>query len=122
MNFTKERRKHVRYSLGDGAVAVFGTSPGPISDISVGGLSFLYLENGRPVPEFESVDILDGSQGFFLEKISCRTVGDCLVVNESPYNLLKLVRRSLEFVGITGVQKAQLESYIHKTTHSLVSC
>nr|MBF0221066.1 PilZ domain-containing protein [Desulfobulbaceae bacterium] len=119
MKHTQERRRNVRYKLGDSAIAVFGESPGHISDISVGGLSFIYLDSDRPSPESDSVDILDGQQSFFLEKIPCRTVVERLVVNESPYNLIKMVRRSLEFVGISDLHKNQIESYINSHSSSL---
>ena len=113
MTISEERRRHTRYQLGDSAIAVFGNSPGHIRDISLGGLSFIYLDTDRPGPESDSVDILDGQQSFFLEKIPCRTVVERLMVNESPYNLIKMVRRSLEFNGISDLQKSQLMSYIN---------
>ena len=120
MILTNERRKYARYTLGDSAIAVFGTCPGTISDISLGGLSFYFLESDRPSPASDTVDILDGQHGFFLEKIPCRTVDDRLMVNESPYNLIKMVKRSLEFVGISSVQKAELKAYINSVTAEMV--
>ena len=113
MKFNEERREHTRYKLGDSAIAVFGNSPGHISDISLGGLSFIYLDSDKPSPQSDSVDILDGQQSFFLEKIPCRTVVERLLINESPYNLIKMVRRSLEFNGISDLQKSQIKSYIN---------
>lgn len=113
MKFTEDRRKHTRHRLGDSAIAVFGNSPGHIKDISLGGLSFIYLDSDRPSPVSDTVDILDGQKNFFLEEIPCRTIVERLMVNESPYNLIKMVRRSLEFVGISDHQKIQLESYIN---------
>jgi hypothetical protein len=118
MEFTEERRRHMRYCLGDGAVAVFGNSPGRIADISLGGLSFIYLDSGRPRPVSDTVDILDGQQGFFLGKISCRTILDCPVIDNLPY---KLIKRRLEFIELSAAQKLQIASYIHKQTVSLVS-
>ena len=113
MEFLKERRKYSRHSLGESAIAVLGSSPGHIRDISLGGLSFVYLDSDRPSPKSGTVDILDGQHNFFLEQIPCRTVEERIMINESPYNLIKMIRRSLEFVGITDEHKDMLETYIN---------
>ena len=117
MNSANERRSQPRYRLGEGAIAVSANNPGHIQNISMGGLSFVYLHNDTPTPHGESVDILDGQNDFFMEAIPCRTVSEKLLINESSFSMIRMVQRSLEFGTLSKAQRAELKNYIAK--HSI---
>ena len=112
MQVFRERRKHPRYLLGDSAIAVCNNSPGRVRDISLGGLAFVYLNGAGEAPETNMVDILDGLNNFFLEKIPCRTVGETEAVNDSRFNTIRMIKRTLQFHGLTEFQKEKLQDYI----------
>lgn len=119
MKAMNERRRQPRYRLGDGAIAVTANNPGHIQNISLGGLSFVYLYSEEPKPHGDCVDILDGQNDFFMEAIPCRTVSEKLLINESSFSMIRMVQRSLEFGPLSKSKRAELEVYI--TQHS-TSC
>ena len=118
MRAMNERRRKPRYRLGEGAIAVSANNPGHIQNISVGGLSFVYLYSDEPKPNGETVDILDGQNDFFMESIPCRTVSEKLLVNESSFSMIRMVQRSLEFGTLSKSRQGELETYIaqHSTS------
>lgn len=114
MKSIHERRSQPRYRLGEGAIAVSANNPGHIQNISMGGLSFVYMHSDTPTPDGDSVDILDGQNDFFMEAIPCRTVSEKLLVNESSFSMIRMVQRSLEFGALSKSQRAELETYLAK--------
>ncbi len=119
MKSSNERRRQPRYRLGEGAIAVSANNPGHIQNISMGGLSFVYLHSDEPIQEGETVDILDGQNDFFMEAIPCRMISEKLLINESSFSMMRMVQRSLEFGSLSKSQQTELETYI--TQHSF-SC
>lgn len=115
-----ERRRQPRYRLGEGAIAVTANNPGHIQNISLGGLSFVYLNSESPMADAESVDILDGQNDFFMEAIPCQTVSEKVLINESSFSMLRMVQRSLAFGPLSQAQQRQLEAYIlqHSTSYA----
>ena len=120
MKSAKERRRQPRYRLGEGAIAVSANNPGHIQNISMGGLSFIYLHRDTPTPDGESVDILDGQNDFFLEAIPCRTVAEKTLLNESSFSMIRMVQRSLEFGSLSQSQRDELEAYIARHSTSSI--
>lgn len=119
MRRANERRRLPRYRLGEGAIAVSANNPGHIQNISMGGLSFVYLHSEEAGVDGNCVDILDGQNDFFMEGIPCRTVAEKLLINESSFSMIKMVQRSLEFGSLSKAQQVQLEAYIvqHSTAY-----
>lgn len=115
-----ERRSQPRYRLGEGAIAISANNPGHIQNISMGGLSFVYLHGENPGQEAKTVDILDGQNDFFLEAIPCRTVSEKLLINDSSFSMIRMVQCSLEFGKLTKTQRTQLEAYLaqHSDTYA----
>jgi len=112
MKSSIERRRQPRYRLGEGAIAVSANNPGHIQNISMGGLSFVYLHSDEPIMEGETVDILDGQNDFFMEAIPCRMVSEKLLINESSFSMMRMVQRSLEFGAMSKSQREDLSTYI----------
>lgn len=118
MKAMQERRRQSRYRLGEGAIAVSANNPGHIQNISLGGLSFVYLHSDEPRPSGDTVDILDGQNDFFMEAIPCRTISEKVLVNESSFSMIRMVQRSLEFGPLSKARQADLEIYITKNSTS----
>ena len=112
MKISTERRKEPRYRLGEGAIAISANNPGHIQNISLGGLSFVYLQSDATGHDDGTVDILDGQNDFFMEAIPCRTVSEKLLINESSFSMIRMVQRSLEFGQLSKTQHVQLQSYL----------
>jgi hypothetical protein len=112
MKTMNERRRQPRYRLGEGAIAVSANNPGHIQNISLSGLSFVYLDSDKPRPNGDTVDILDGQNDFFMEAIPCRTVSEKILVNESSFSMIRMVQRSLEFGPLSKSTRGELETYI----------
>lgn len=112
MKAMNERRRQPRYRLGEGAIAVSANIPGHIQNISLGGLSFVYLHSDDPQPNGDTVDILDGQNDFFMESIPCRTISEKLLINESSFSMIRMVQRSLEFGPLNKFRQDELETYI----------
>ncbi len=114
-----ERRREPRFRPGAGAIAVSANNPGHIQNISMGGLSFVYLHSEPPSPDGESIDILDGQNDFFMEAIPCRTVSEKLLVNESSFSMIRMAQRSVQFGALSRSQQDELEAYIlrHSTCY-----
>lgn len=107
-----EKRAHVRYTLSEGAIALCANHPGHIKDISLGGLAFVSLEPVESSSAIQTVDILDGQNGFFLEQVPCRMLDDTVILNDSPFNTIHMVKRRLQFEGLTETQKTKLQIYL----------
>ena len=108
----KERRAYVRYRISDHAIAIYGEQPGRIKDISLGGLSLVYLDIDKTSDEDSRVDLLDSHNNFFMERLPCRTVTNNVSFTESPFSIIPTVKRSVQFSGLSDLQKAKLETYI----------
>lgn len=115
-----ERRRHPRHQLGEGAFAFTTTTTGRIHDISMGGLSFHYLDRQAPLPAENCVDnaerckigLMDRDNGFFMQAISCRLVAQRPLASLSPFSMLRMIQCSMEFRALTTSQQNALESYI----------
>jgi hypothetical protein len=120
MQPAQERRSQPRYRLGEGAIAISANNPGHIQNISMGGLSFVYLHGDTTGQEGKTVDILDGQNDFFMEALPCRTVSEKLLINDSSFSMIRMVQCSIEFGQLSRAQKAQLESYLsqHSATYA----
>ncbi len=115
-----ERREHTRFNAKAGAYTVFSRKsiiPGRINDISMGGLSFSYVEGEEWYQESSQLDILFGDADFFLDSIPFETVSDTIIENESPYSQIIMRRCGVRFGDLTTEQQTQLKLFIrHNTT------
>ena len=70
-----ERRRSKRYPVHDGILVSTPSKTGEMLDISMGGLSFRYV-NHKEMPEGYESAILFGEDELFLENIPLQMVGD----------------------------------------------
>jgi len=118
MESTNERRGQPRYRLGEGAIALSANISGHIQDISLGGLSFVYLQSDGPKPNGETIDILDGKHNFFMEAIPCRTITEQPLVNRSSFSTMRMVQRSVEFGQLASHKQSELQAYIARQANA----
>jgi len=112
METTNERRCQPRYRLGEGAIALSADISGHIQNISLGGLSFVYLQSDGPKTNGDTIDILDGQNNFFMESIPCQTIIEQPVINQSSFNAMRMVQRSVEFGQLADHKRQELQAYI----------
>ena len=106
-----EQRKHQRFPSREGAFINLRDSSnklGQIIDISMGGLSYQYVENGIKHGDY-TLDIFLVGPDFRAESLPVHTVYDCeMKTNETPENL-KVRRQGVRFKELNGIQFTLLE-------------
>ncbi|MEN8135297.1 MAG: PilZ domain-containing protein [Thermodesulfobacteriota bacterium] len=108
---TPERRKHQRFKAKSGTFKSESKS-GDIVDISMGGLSFSYLEGDNWTDESFDCEMLMGEKDLCLEEIPLKIISDC-AINRG----LSITRRcGVKFEKLTPKQMAQLEYFIWANT------
>lgn len=123
----KERRKHARYKVREGAYAALSPDSakmGQIVDISRGGLCFRYIVHMDQMDENNETHVFVGDEGIYLEKMPNRVIEDIPVENGSMSGSLmigskgmRMVRqRRVCFGNLSGNQMAQLEYFIMNRT------
>ena len=114
-----ERRKHKRFQVHDGTLAVLTShfyNWGPIIDISRGGLAFRYSGNKLPLNVSCDLGISLANIGFYLGKLPFRAISDFEIANEFAYSLTTIRRCDVEFGELTLHQISVLEYFIRNHT------
>ncbi len=112
-----ENRKLERYRVRDGAMAVIGKNAnvlGQIIDISRGGLSFRYMDNGIIEVEEDLLTILSTDQQFYLVNIPFQTVSDFALVDIPTFSSIIMRRRCVRFGNLDDEQIRRLDEFIRK--------
>jgi len=112
-----ENRKLERYGVRDGAMAVIGKNAnvlGQIIDISRGGLSFRYMDNGMIEEKDDLLTILSTDQHFYLVNIPFQTVSDFALVNVPTFSSIIMRRRCVRFRDLDEEQARRLDEFIRK--------
>lgn len=111
-----DRRKHKRYQVKDGVYAINSCKSGLITDISMGGLTFRYIDRKELSKQPCELDILYEADDFYLDRIPFISVSDFLAKSETPDGALVVKRHAIRFTGMTESQKEQLGLFIQKHT------
>ena len=118
-----ERRRHKRFLVPTGTLAVFGRAHpivGSLIDISMGGLAFRYITDEELPKEASEIDILLADGLSHLYGLPCETVYDMETVNGKRLTVMTERRRGLKFGKLSPNQKLHLEYFIkHHTTDEL---
>ncbi len=113
-----ERRHNIRYKVSKRAFAVHWSSPaivGQIIDVSDGGISFSYIEDGTDPGNASDIGILYTKGDFYLEKIPFRCVSNTLIPGH-PESTVKMRRIGGEFPSLSPPQKKALNTFIAQHT------
>jgi hypothetical protein len=109
-----ERRKHRRFQIRQGTyvalVPPYG-KVGPVIDISMGGLSFRYVD-GKETTNGSYINILLTEANFYLENVAVKTILDCEIPDKSASSAIAMRRCGLQFGGLTHNQASQLKFFI----------
>lgn len=114
-----ERRKHQRYKVKGKAFAI--SSPdyknlGQIRDISKGGLSCQFIENGEQTKNSNEIEIFSAVGDFYLKKLPVRTVLDFEIDNTVSSNSMPMRQWSMQFGKLNYLQRLLLDFFLQKYT------
>lgn len=123
---TVERRRNKRYKAVEGAYAAISPNShklGQVIDISMGGLSFKYIDTSTDErdPELISEDaIFLSSMGYYVGDLPFRTVSDYEVTNAPSFSSMKVRKRHLKFTDLTFKQLFDLDYYLRNNVSEQV--
>ena len=123
---TVERRRNKRYKAVEGAYAAISPNShklGQIIDISMGGLSFKYIDtsNDERDPELISEDaIFLSSMGYYVGDLPFNTISDYEVTNAPSFSSMKVRKRHLKFTDLTFKQLFDLDYYLRNNVSEQV--
>ena len=114
----RERRKHKRFQVPEGAFVGLGPyfgKVGPIIDVSMSGLAFRYIgsaeSNGGSY-----LDMFLADKDFFLREVRFTPMWDSKIVNKNPSSSVTMRLQGVKFKKLTRSQKSQLEYFIQNHT------
>lgn len=115
---TVERRRNKRYKAVEGAYAAISPNShklGQIIDISMGGLSFKYIDTSSDDertdgPPEETVFL--SSMGYYVGDLPFKTVADYEVTNAPSFSSMKVRKRHVQFQDLSFKQLFDLDYYL----------
>jgi len=123
---TIERRRNKRYKAVDGAYAAVSPNShklGQIIDISMGGLSFKYIDTSNEdkdaggTPE-EAVFL--SSMGYYVGDLPFKTVSDYEIINAPSFSSMKVRKRHVQFTDLSFKQLFDLDYYLRNNVSEQV--
>lgn len=115
---TIERRKNKRYKAVEGAYAAISPNShklGQIIDVSMGGLSFKYIDTSSNEAESDSKQnetIFLSSMGYYVGDLPFETVQDYEVTNAPSFSSMKVRKRHVKFTDLSFKQLFDLDYYL----------
>ncbi len=77
---------------------------GEVANISVVGVTYDYIDDDVPHPDFVSVDIFSLGRKLDLQGLQCKVNQNVPVENSNPYITIRVRRCSLQFLNIAEEQ------------------
>ena len=110
-------RKNKRYKARDGVYVVYdqSMSKNQVDNISMGGLSFYYVDNGIKIDKGSYELSLINRNRICLGKIPFKTVSDT-ETGEILFRNKRVKRQSVRFDNLNGSQRNQLKAIIANFT------
>ncbi len=102
-------------SMGEIGCAVFKCNPleiGEITDISMGGVAFQYIQKEKRLEDFETLDILLAEDDFYLQDLRIRVVSDVPVAGDLGLGPFTTRRMGVQFRDLTPEQETALSHFI----------
>ncbi|MFH2218855.1 MAG: PilZ domain-containing protein [Pseudomonadota bacterium] len=119
VNDNLERRKHERLKAKEGTFAVVTSGNrklGQVKDISMGGLTFQYVDNGEPVDVLSEVELFSAVYDFHLKKLKVKSVEDLSIDNTVSFSSLPMRQLRIQFGTMTSDQSRLLDFFLRKHT------
>ena len=111
--FSLKLRKHKRYQVQEGLTVVFEPRSFPgdeVVNIGLGGLTFNWVDRGKPLPEKFQIDLLlDGK--IYLEELKVKLVLN-VEMGDISYSSKNIRRINVQFLNRTPVQEFDLKTPI----------
>jgi hypothetical protein len=116
---TIERRKNRRYKAVEGAYAAVSPNShklGQIIDLSMGGLSFKYIDtstedtNNKGIHSDETIFL--SSMGYYVGDLPFKTISDYEVTNAPSFSSMKVRKRHVQFTDLSFKQLFDLDYYL----------
>ncbi len=122
---TVERRKHKRYKAVEGAYAAISPNShklGQIIDISMGGLSFKYIDtkNGDEAEVQPEKTVFLSSMGYYVGDLPFKVVADYEVTNVPSFSSMKVRKRHIQFTDLSFKQLFDLDYYLRNNVSEQV--
>ncbi|MEE4365372.1 MAG: PilZ domain-containing protein [Desulfotignum sp.] len=115
---TVERRKNKRYKAVEGAYAAISPKSrklGQIIDISMGGLSFKYIDTSNTDEQDDQLPeetVFLSSMGYYVGDLPFKTVEDYEVTNTPSFSSMKVRKRHVQFKDLSFKQLFDLDYYL----------
>lgn len=123
---TIERRRHKRYKAVEGAYAAISPHShklGQVIDISMGGLSFKYIDTTSDDIEFEQSpeeSIFLSSMGYYVGDLPFKTISDYEITNAPSFSSMKIRKRHVQFTDLSFKQLFDLDYYLRNNVSEQV--
>ncbi len=114
-----ERRQLNRFNAQDGAFAVARnhvSKLGQIMNVSMRGLAFKYIANGKQSNGLFELDIFLSGHGIHLKNIPSKTVSDFEMKSDFPFSSIRMRQCCVQFGELTRIHISQLEDFIQNHT------
>ena len=113
-----ERRRHKRFQVANRALVVlrpYYTKLGRMVDVSMGGLSFTYLESRQTPQQSFELDVLSEDFSALVRQLPFEIVSE-KQDEKVPFSsgTVPVKRCRVKFKGLSGKQKTLLQSFIKK--------
>jgi hypothetical protein len=109
-----ERRKHKRFRVTEDTFVAIGPyyfKIGQALNISMGGLAFTYMVNGKPPKQSSILNIFSVDRTFHLRNVPIKIISDA-VHHGIPFSTLMTWACTVQFERLTFHQKNELEYFI----------
>ena len=122
-----ERRKHERFKVKNGAIAIIRLSNilstaqkySQIINIGRGGLTFRYIDRKDESNEPLNLDLLfiqDSICSAYLKYVSLKPVWGSHIDSKTSFNQVKIKQQGVEFGKMMCQQESQLDRFLKKCT------
>ena len=118
-NQEQERRKEQRFLAKRGAVALMESihsKLGQVEDVSMGGLSFRYMQIKKESALFDAVHLFFPRYDFFIKQIPMRVVTDIEELNQSPFQTITVRRCGIQFLELSTALRTELDFFLKNYT------
>ncbi len=123
---TVERRKNKRYKAVEGAYAAISPNShklGQVIDISMGGLSFKYIDTSNDDSDNKRVleeSIFLSSMGYYVGDLPFKTISDYEITNAPSFSSMKVRKRHVQFSDLSFKQLFDLDYYLRNNVSEAV--
>ncbi|MBW2174002.1 MAG: hypothetical protein JRF64_05045 [Deltaproteobacteria bacterium] len=114
-----ERREHKRFPVTKDTFVALKPDyfkVGRIMNISMAGLAFSYMADGKPLSQSSGLDIFLVDRTFHLRDVPFRRISD-VESDRIPFSSAKMRRSGVQFGELTAYQSGRLKYFIENHTN-----